>query len=133
MYLLKCVKNISVLIVLFAFLGNTTLVAQEKLDAYFDHLFQNNKMMGTVAVLQKDSLYYTTLIGYADVDSKRKNDSNTKFRIASNTKTYTAVLILMSVEGQKIPLETYLSAFYTGESIPEILCSVIIGKDMQTS
>jgi len=112
MCLLKCSKNICVLIVLFAFLGDTTLVAQEKLNAYFDHLFRNNKMMGSVAVLHNDSLFYTSSIGYADVDSKRKNDSSTKFRIASNTKTYTAVLILKAVEEQKLRLETYLSTFY---------------------
>ncbi|WP_223577901.1 serine hydrolase domain-containing protein [Sphingobacterium sp. GVS05A] len=112
MRLLTISKNISALIVLFAYLGNTTLVAQQKLDAYFAHLFQNNKMMGTVAVLYNDSLYYATSIGYADVDSKRKNDSNTKFRIASNTKTYTAVLILKAVEEQKLSLDTYLSTFY---------------------
>lgn len=112
MCLLKNSKNISALIVLFAFLGNSTLVAQEKLDAYFTHLFQNNKMMGTVAVLHNDNLFYTTSIGYADVDSKRKNDSNTKFRIASNTKTYTAVLILKAVEEQKLSLDTHLSIFY---------------------
>lgn len=112
MCFLKNSKNISALIVLFAFLSNSTLVAQEKLDAYFAHLFQNNKMMGTVAVLHNDSLFYTTSIGYADVGSKRKNDSNTKFRIASNTKTYTAVLILKAVEEQKLSLDTHLSIFY---------------------
>ncbi|MDR2274053.1 MAG: beta-lactamase family protein [Sphingobacterium sp.] len=106
-------KNLRLLFyVLFALLSCTNASAQRKLDDYLDHLFQNRKMMGSVAILLHDSLYYAHSVGYADVEAKIKNDDNTKFRIASNTKTYTAALVLKAVEEQKLQLSTCLATFY---------------------
>lgn len=99
-------------LMLFVCSASNKVMGQEKLDAFFNHLFDSKKMMGSVAIWSGDSLYYANSIGYADVHKKAKNDQNTKFRIGSITKTYTAVLILKAVEEKKLNLNTYLSAFY---------------------
>lgn len=87
-------------------------VAQKKVDAYFEHLFNNKKFMGSVAISFNDSIIYAKSVGFADADAQTKINPDTKFRIASITKTYTAVLILKAVEEQKLRLDDKLSAYY---------------------
>lgn len=90
----------------------TQVSAQKNIDAYFDHLFANNKMMGSVAISHRDSVIYTKAIGYADVDAKVMNNKDTKFRIASITKTFTGALVLKAIEEQKLKFEDKLSLYY---------------------
>lgn len=105
-------KQSSAIIILSATIIGTQLSAQKKIDTYFDHLFSNKKMMGSVAVSYKDSIIYTKAFGYADVDAKLMNNTDTKFRIGSITKTFTGVLVLKAVEEQKLKLEDKLSSYY---------------------
>ena len=86
--------------------------AQSSLDTYFEHLSENRKFMGSASILFKDSVIYNKSVGFADVDSQIKNDINTKFRIGSVTKTYTAVLTLLAREEGKIKLTDKLSQWF---------------------
>ncbi|WP_326984300.1 serine hydrolase domain-containing protein [Chryseobacterium sp. MYb264] len=104
-------KIIFLLISILSFVANQ-LFSQKKIDAYFDHLFNNKKMMGSVAISYKDSIIYSKSIGFANAETKRMNNENTKFRVGSITKTYTSVLILKAIEEQKLQLETKLSSYY---------------------
>jgi len=85
---------------------------QQKLDAYFDHLFKNQKFMGSVAISHNDSLIYAKSVGYANAEKKIENTKDTKFRIGSQTKTFTAVLILKAVEEKKLKLSDKLASYY---------------------
>ncbi len=105
-------KYLSIFFLLMAVCSSHLTMAQQELDAYFDHLCQNRKMMGSVAIIHRDSILYAKSVGYADVATRHKNDNNTKFRIGSITKTYTAVMVLQAVEKGKLRLDTYLAAYY---------------------
>lgn len=105
-------QNFICLIVCF-FLSSHHLFSQgNDLDRYLDHLYQHKKMMGGVSVSHQDTLIYSHFWGLSDVKQKKKIDQNTKFRIASLTKTYTATLILMAIEEGKLTLDTSLSPFF---------------------
>lgn len=91
---------------------SNSLFSQKSLDPYFDHLFNNKKMMGSVAISYKDSIIYSKQVGYSNAETKKLIDENTKFRIASMTKTYTSVLVLKAIEEQKLELKTKLSTYY---------------------
>jgi len=91
---------------------STPLFAQQKLDAYFEHLSANRKFMGSVAISFKDSIIYTKSVGFADADSGKEINKDTKTRMGSITKTYTAVLVLKAVEEGRIKLDDKLSSFY---------------------
>jgi CubicO group peptidase (beta-lactamase class C family) len=69
-----------------------------KLDNYFNTLEKNNKFMGSVAVSKNGKLIYTKAIGFADVENNIKATENSKYRIGSITKSFTAVLVLKAVE-----------------------------------
>lgn len=93
-------------------LSAQNLMAQQKMDAYMDHLLQNRKFMGSVAILHKDSIVYSKSVGYADVVRTQENNDSTKFRVASISKTFTAVLVLQAVEAGKLRLTDKLSQFF---------------------
>lgn len=83
-----------------------------KLDTYFDTLEKHQKAMGSVALAKDGKIFYTKNFGFADTDNKLKINDKTKFRIASISKTFTAVLVLKAVEENKLKLEDKLSKFY---------------------
>lgn len=105
-------KKSSIIILLINFIIGTSLSAQQQLDKYFEHLFQNKKMMGSVAISFNDSIIYTKTVGLANADTKIVIDTDTKIRIGSVTKTYTAVLVLKAVEEGKLRLDDTLHSFY---------------------
>lgn len=87
-------------------------IDKQKLDSYFKTLDENHKVMGSFAIADKGKIIYTNAIGFSDVESKKKADINTIYRIGSITKTFTAVLIMKAVEDKKLTLDTKLSSFF---------------------
>ncbi len=96
------------LLVVISNVGN----AQNKLDEYFNHLFSNNKVMGSFAISFNDSLIYQKAVGFRNSESQTPNNTETSFRVGSITKTFTAVLVLKAVEEQLLSLDTKLSSFF---------------------
>ncbi len=84
----------------------------EKLDKYLELLEEHNKLMGTVAIRKDGELVYEKAIGYADVENNIKAGVNSKFRVGSITKSFTAVLVMQMVEEGKLSLSQKLSEFY---------------------
>ncbi|ASK30199.1 D-alanyl-D-alanine carboxypeptidase [Chryseobacterium sp. T16E-39] len=87
-------------------------IDREKLDNYFKTLDKEHKVMGSFAIADHGKVIYSNAIGFSDVESKRKADFNTVYRIGSITKTFTAVLIMKAVEEKKVTLDTNLSQFF---------------------
>jgi D-alanyl-D-alanine carboxypeptidase len=87
-------------------------INKEKLDKYFLQLQNNNKVLGSSAVLKDGNIVYQNAIGYADVAAKQSNTVNTKFRVGSISKTFTTVLIFKAIENGKLTLETSLDKFF---------------------
>ncbi|MDA8622321.1 beta-lactamase family protein [Psychrosphaera sp.] len=84
----------------------------EKLDQYFELLEENNKLMAAIAIRKDGKLVYERAIGYADVDNSLKTNVNSKFRIGSITKSFTAVLVMQMIEDGKLSLSQKLSDFF---------------------
>lgn len=83
-----------------------------KLDNYFNALEQNNKFMGSVAVSKNGEVIYTKSVGFTDVENNVKSTDNSKYRIGSISKTFTAVLILKAVEEKKINLSQTINKWF---------------------
>lgn len=81
-----------------------------KLNSYFDVL--ENHFMGTVVVTKNKEIIYSKSIGYSDVEHKVKNDQNTRYKIGSITKTFTAVLVLKAAEENKLNLSQTIEAYF---------------------
>lgn len=83
-----------------------------QLDAYFDTLADNKKIMGSIAILRDKEAVYSKTVGFADIEHDVKANENSKYRIASISKTFTAVLISKAIEEKKLHLHQTLSHFF---------------------
>ena len=83
-----------------------------KLDAYFDTLANNDKFMGSVAVSRNGELLYTKTVGFTDIENGIKADENSKYSIASISKTFTAVLTFIAIDENKLNLHQTIDKFF---------------------
>ena len=97
---------------LFSVAVNAQKPDTKKLDQYFDVLEKNNRFMGSVALAQNGKIIYDRSIGFIDIENQIKSDINTKYRIGSISKTFTAVLVLKAVEEKKLSLNQTLDKYY---------------------
>lgn len=95
---------------------STTLFSQnidsKNLDLYFETLAANNKLMGSVAVFKDNTIIYKKAVGFKNVESKNASDVETKYKIGSISKTFTATLIFKAIEEKKLTLDTKLSTYF---------------------
>jgi len=94
--------------------GYAQTVDKVKLDQLLDRLAENNKGMGSLALARDGNVVYSRSFGYRQVDGNEKKPltADTKYRIGSITKTYTAVMIFQLVEEQKLRLTDTLDKFF---------------------
>jgi CubicO group peptidase (beta-lactamase class C family) len=91
---------------------NAQTFNKAKADSLLSLLSEKNKAMGSLAVSEKGNLVYARAIGFADVKAKKPSDVNTKYRIGSISKMFTATLIFQLIEEGKLELSTTLDKFY---------------------
>lgn len=84
------------------------------LDSLFETLNANNKFMGTMALSADGKIIYSNAIGKADFESGKKLDIDTKFRIGSISKMFTAVLIMKAGEAKKLSLDQTIAQYFPG-------------------
>lgn len=91
----------------------TSCAKSQNLDDYLLLLENENKAMGSVSILKDGNEFYTKSIGFANVDLNKKNNSETKYRIGSISKTYTAAIILQLVDEGKLVLTDTLKKYFS--------------------
>lgn len=103
-------------IILFAFmLSFASLQAQidkTKLDQYFDAIEENNKFNGSIAIAEDGKIIYERSLGFADLETQKKNNAPTKFRIGSISKTFTAALILKAADEGRLDIHKSIENFF---------------------
>lgn len=98
---------------LFAGLGIYAQNAQlEKIKAYIDTLYKYERFMGAVSIYKDGLPVMDYAVGYRDYEQKLPVNPDTRFRVGSISKTFTAVLIMKAVEDKKLSLDDTLSKFF---------------------
>ena len=94
--------------------GYAQALDKAKLDQLFDRLLEKNKGMGSVTIVKDGNVLYSRSFGYSQINGTEKKPATTetKYRIASITKTYTAVMIFQLVEEGKLKLTDTLDKFF---------------------
>ncbi len=94
--------------------GYTQTFDTAKLDLLFDRLLEKNKGMGGLTVARDGKIVYSRSFGYSQITDteKRPLNAETKYRIASITKTYTAVMIFQLVEEGRLKITDTLDKFF---------------------
>lgn len=94
--------------------GYAQIINQAKLDQLFDRLIEKNKGMGSITIAEDGKVLYTRSFGYSQISEAAKVplSNNTKYRISSITKMYTAVMIFQLIEVGKLKLSDTLDKFF---------------------
>src|SRR4029453_14117796 len=94
--------------------GYAQTLDNAKLDQLFDRLLEKNKGMGSLILAKDGNVLYSRSFGYSQVNGTKKKPltADTKYRIHSITKTYTAVMIFQLVEEGKLKLTDPLDKFF---------------------
>ncbi|SHN15920.1 CubicO group peptidase, beta-lactamase class C family [Cyclobacterium lianum] len=83
-----------------------------KMDSLFSLIEENQKGMGSLSIFRDGEEVYQRAFGYADVQGNIKATPDTKYRIGSISKLFTATLILKLIDEGKLRLETPLAEFF---------------------
>ncbi len=90
---------------------------------YIDSFVQKNNFNGTILIQQEGKKNYEKSFGLANIPFAVPNTPSTKYKVASITKAFTAVMILQLYEQNKIDLDgtikKYLPA-YTGPAANKV-------------
>lgn len=113
---MNTIKQLSLLLCLvFVGLSNNPITAQnraEQLDQLMSKYFEYGKFNGSVLVSVDEETFLNKGYGYANMEWKQNNAPNTKHRLGSVTKQFTALLILQLAEKGQLdlhkPISTYL-------------------------
>lgn len=84
---------------------------QSKVDEYIDAHLQMNQFCGAILIAKNGQIVANKGYGYANYAFKIENTPQTKFRIGSLTKGFTAVAIMQLVENKKLKLDDKLIKF----------------------
>jgi len=93
-------------------LGQTN--KKESIDRFLELLHENQQNMGVVAIYTNGKEEYSKAAGWINAENKKPLAGDTRFRIGSISKMFTAVLVFQSIEAGQLSLDTKLSKFYPG-------------------
>lgn len=111
---MKPAKSLALLLLLFitatsSFAQQTAKQIDELMKKYYDY----GQFNGSILVAEKGKVVYAKGLGFANMEWSIPNQPDTKFRIGSITKQFTATLILQLVEEGQIKLDGKITDYLT--------------------
>jgi CubicO group peptidase (beta-lactamase class C family) len=93
--------------------SNASVVSTDAVSvaAYMDSLAQAGSFVGSVLVARGDTILLNKGYGWANIDKKIINTPQTKFRVGSNTKQFTAMAILLLEQQGRLRISDRLCNF----------------------
>lgn len=86
-------------------------IIKDELIKYMDSWAKADRFSGTVLVCEREDILLQRSYGYANVQYRVMNKANTKYKIASYTKQFTAAAVLKLYESGKIKLEDTIEKY----------------------
>ncbi|MBS1738853.1 MAG: beta-lactamase family protein [Bacteroidetes bacterium] len=102
------------LLALSIFTSNGQNINVTKLDSLLNTLSAKGLAMGSLTISKNGTIKYQKAIGYSLVSDNKKvvANINTKYRIGSATKMFTAVMIFQLLEESKLKLDQKLKTYF---------------------
>ena len=91
--------------------ANTAGDIENTVNQYISSYVEMNQFSGSVLIAQKGHVLISKGFGMADYEFEIPNDSETKFRIGSLTKQFTAVAIMMLEEKNLLSVDDSLTKY----------------------
>lgn len=127
---MRNLKLIPLLLFLFTtqnFYSQESHLEDKKIDAFLNNI-TGEEFSGAILMAKGDNIIQKRAYGLASKELDVKNKIDTKFNIASITKTFTAVAILQLYEEGKIDLETPIGKYLKEYPNEEVRNSVTISQ-----
>ncbi len=112
----KFLKTLIPLFLLAFIFSGCDLQNYTELKEYFDNLHTEQGFNGTVLVAKKGEILFSGGYGLRDVELNKKNNQSTIFNIASLSKQFTSMAIMMLAEDDKLSVNDTVDIY-----IPEII------------
>ena len=117
-----------------------TLTVGDKVEDLMLAYYDIGEFNGSILMIEDGKVIYENTFGYADVENKDPLDANSPFYLASLSKQFTAMAIMMLVEQGKISLNDKLTRFlplmpsaYDPVTIDQLLTHTAGIKDYHTA
>jgi CubicO group peptidase (beta-lactamase class C family) len=99
----------------------------QKMDSVFKSMIKDKKFNGSILIAKEGKVLYQNYSGYADFETKKKLTASSQYEVASVSKQFTAVAILMLYEQNKLKLTDTVQKFipdfpYKGITVHQLLC-----------
>ena len=108
---LRFVKTAIYVIIAFVCINVCSQDKAARIDTFVQKYLELKQFNGAVLVAEDGKIIFSKGFGYADVENKIPNKADTKFRLASVTKQFTATLIMQLAEKGKIKLDGKLTDY----------------------
>ncbi len=106
-------KIIKIITVAFLFFCNVAICQKtEKLDSLFVSLYQQKNFNGNILIAEKGKIIYKNSFGFANEKTKEKLNENSIFELASVSKQFTAMAIVILQEKGKIKFDDKINTFF---------------------
>lgn len=92
--------------------ANAQAIHVAKLDSLCASLESSHAFMGSIVVSKNGQVAYNRNIGFSDLASGKNTSTDTRYRIGSITKTYTAAMIFKAVDENNLSLEQTLDRYF---------------------
>jgi len=84
----------------------------DEIDKIFNNLHQNERFNGNILIAEKGKIIYEKSFGYANIEKKDTLDNSSIFNIASISKTFTSVCIMMLEEEGLLSLDDNIKTYF---------------------
>ena len=84
----------------------------DKIDELMDLLAQTDRYMGSVHVSHEGKTLYSRAVGFSDRQAQVAASTDTRYRIGSISKTFTAALVMKAVEAKQLSLNQSLKKWF---------------------
>jgi CubicO group peptidase (beta-lactamase class C family) len=110
--LLRFITALACLLISATAVAGSVLINANRMDEVARYYVDNDQFMGSVLVARGDEVLFSKAYGSANLEWNVPNTLNTKFRIGSITKQFTAVAILLLEERGKLKLDDPIKSYY---------------------
>ncbi|MDN3584585.1 serine hydrolase domain-containing protein [Mucilaginibacter flavus] len=110
----------AIIITSFCLLIGWMQAKSQSIDSFFKAKQDQHQLNGAVLLAEKGKVVFQSTGGYADFASKKLNNANSRFNLASISKTFTAVAVLQLKDKGKLKLDDHVVKYLPRFPYPEI-------------
>jgi CubicO group peptidase (beta-lactamase class C family) len=125
-------KRVSLIPVIILLAAGTVCGQTPHYGRFIDDYAKRERFSGTIVIEDKARVRYARSFGYANRQFKVPNTNQTRFKIASITKVFTAALIMRLHEQGKLSLDQTIKTYlpnYTGAAGDKVTVKQLFGRD----